>query len=280
MSMIKVVGVRFKDAGKIYYFTYGDHVLVPGDKVIVETVRGLEFGEVVVGPKEVTENEMGESIRSVLRKAKDKDFERVEQNRQDERKAYETCLQKIEEHNLPMKLVDVEYNFDVSKIIFYFTADGRVDFRQLVKDLAAIFRTRIELRQIGVRDEAKMLGGIGCCGRVLCCTSFLGDFDPVSIRMAKDQNLSLNPSKISGVCGRLMCCLRYENDCYDCSKIHCPAVGARVITPAGEGTVAEVDVAKKNAKISFDNGQSQVFSFENVAEKENGDEDNRGLDQA
>lgn len=280
MSMLQVVGVRFKDAGKIYYFTYGDLELVPGDKVIVETVRGLEFGEVVVGPKEVPESDMGESVRSVLRKARDKDYQQVEQNRQDERKAYETCLQKIQEHNLPMKLVDVEYNFDVSKIIFYFTADGRVDFRQLVKDLAAVFRTRIELRQIGVRDEAKMLGGIGCCGRVLCCTSFLGDFDPVSIRMAKDQNLSLNPSKISGVCGRLMCCLRYENHCYDCSNINCPAQGTKVVTPAGEGTVAEVDVLRKNAKIILDNGQSQTFSFENVAEKENGDEDNRGPDQA
>lgn len=278
MSMVKVVGVRFKDAGKIYYFTYGDLVLTPGDKVIVETVRGLEFGEVVVGPKEVSESDMGESIRSVIRKADQKDFEQVERNRQDERKAYEICLQKIEEHNLPMKLVNVEYNFDVSKIIFYFTADGRVDFRQLVKDLAAIFRTRIELRQIGVRDEAKMLGGIGCCGRVFCCTKFLGDFDPVSIRMAKDQHLSLNPSKISGVCGRLMCCLRFENDCYDASKTSCPPEGARVITPAGEGVVAEVDAVKKNAKIILDDGQEQVFSFENVAEKENGHEDNGSPD--
>jgi len=278
VSMVKVVGVRFKDAGKIYYFTYGDLVLTPGDKVIVETVRGLEFGEVVVGPKEVSESDMGESIRSVIRKADQKDFEQVERNRQDERKAYEICLQKIEEHNLPMKLVNVEYNFDVSKIIFYFTADGRVDFRQLVKDLAAIFRTRIELRQIGVRDEAKMLGGIGCCGRVFCCTKFLGDFDPVSIRMAKDQHLSLNPSKISGVCGRLMCCLRFENDCYDASKTSCPPEGARVITPAGEGVVAEVDAVKKNAKIILDDGQEQVFSFENVAEKENGHEDNGSPD--
>lgn len=216
--MVKVVGVRFKDAGKIYYFTYGNLQLESHDKVIVETARGLEFGEVVVGPKEVAESEMGDTIRSVIRKAKDKDFERIGRNQEEERKAYEICLQKIEEHNLPMKLVDVEYNFDGSKIIFYFTADGRVDFRQLVKDLAAIFRTRIELRQIGVRDEAKMLGGIGCCGRILCCTSFLGDFEPVSIRMAKDQNLSLNPSKISGVCGRLMCCLRFESNCYECNK--------------------------------------------------------------
>lgn len=278
MSMVKVVGVRFKEAGKIYYFTYGDLLLTPGDKVIVETIRGLEFGEVVVGPKEVAESDMGDSIRSVIRKADEKDLKQVERNRQDERKAYEICLQKIEEHNLPMKLVNVEYNFDVSKIIFYFTADGRVDFRQLVKDLAAIFRTRIELRQIGVRDEAKMLGGIGCCGRIFCCTNFLGDFDPVSIRMAKDQHLSLNPSKISGVCGRLMCCLRFESDCYDASKTSCPPEGARVITPAGEGVVAEVDAAKKTAKIILDDGQEQVFSFENVAEKENGHEDNGSPD--
>lgn len=246
--MVQVVGVRFKDAGKIYYFTYGELQLVRGDKVIVETVRGLEFGEVVVGPKEVEESEMGESIRSVLRKATDKDFEQVARNREDERKAYEICLQKIEEHKLPMKLVDVEYNFDVSKIIFYFTADGRVDFRQLVKDLAAIFRTRIELRQIGVRDEAKMLGGIGCCGRILCCTSFLGDFDPVSIRMAKEQNLSLNPSKISGVCGRLMCCLRFESNCYECDKKSC-------------------------------SGEKELPVKEAVA-KETADEDDGGLDQA
>lgn len=248
--MVKVVGVRFKDAGKIYYFTYGELQLTPGDKVIVETVRGLEFGEVVVGPKEVAESEMGESIRSVLRKAKEKDFERVQLNQEDERRAYELCLQKIEEHNLPMKLVDVEYNFDVSKIIFYFTADGRVDFRQLVKDLAAIFRTRIELRQIGVRDEAKMLGGIGCCGRILCCTSFLGDFDPVSIRMAKDQNLSLNPSKISGVCGRLMCCLRFESNCYDCGK-RCASGGVQAADAAGEG---EAVVEKE--KVNEDHGSS------------------------
>lgn len=244
--MVNVVGVRFKDAGKIYYFAYGELWLESGDKVIVETVRGLEFGEVVVGPKEVAESEMGESIRSVLRKATDKDFELIAKNREDERKAYEICLQKIEEHNLPMKLVDVEYNFDVSKIIFYFTADGRVDFRQLVKDLAAIFRTRIELRQIGVRDEAKMLGGIGCCGRVLCCTSFLGDFDPVSIRMAKEQNLSLNPSKISGVCGRLMCCLRFESNCYACDKTRC----------ASEKKAPVVEEAAEKGNVNEDNGSS------------------------
>ena len=279
--MVNVVGVRFKDAGKIYYFTYGELQLAVGDKVIVETVRGLEFGEVVVGPKEVAESEMGESTRSVLRKATDKDFQRVKQNKEDEKKAYEICLQKIEEHNLPMKLVDVEYNFDVSKIIFYFTADGRVDFRRLVKDLAAIFRTRIELRQIGVRDEAKMLGGIGCCGRVLCCASFLGDFDPVSIRMAKEQNLSLNPSKISGICGRLMCCLRFESNCYECRKDHCPAIGTKVATPQGDGVVKSVDEGKKNLQVALnDSKQVENFSVEDIAEKENVHEDDGISDQA
>ena len=278
--MVKVVGVRFKDVGKIYYFTYGELELTVGDKVIVETVRGLEYGEVVVGPKEVAESQMGESIRSVIRKADEKDMERVKQNKEDEKRAYEICLQKIEEHNLPMKLVDVEYNFDVSKIIFYFTADGRVDFRQLVKDLAAVFRTRIELRQIGVRDEAKMLGGIGCCGRVLCCTSFLGDFDPVSIRMAKDQKLSLNPGKISGVCGRLMCCLRFENDCYDCKKSNYPYVGAKVITPEGEGEVTAVDDSNKMVQVALDSEDVEDFSFEEVSEGEITNEDNGGSDQA
>ena len=276
---MKVVGVRFKEVGKIYYFTYGELELSVGDKVIVETVKGLEFGEVVVGPKEVKEEELGESVRSVIRKADEKDFERVRRNREDEKKAYEICLQKIEEHNLPMKLVNVEYNFDVSKITFYFTADGRVDFRQLVKDLAAIFRTRIELRQIGVRDEAKMLGGIGCCGRVLCCTSFLGDFNPVSIRMAKDQNLSLNPSKISGVCGRLMCCLRFENDCYNCNNSDHPDVGTQVMTPEGEGEVTAVDVSKQTVQVALLDREDVVeFPFKEVLEKGNTHEDNGSSD--
>lgn len=215
--MTEVVGVRFKRAGKIYYFDPGQQELRVGDKVIVETARGIEFGELVIAPREVAEQEVVLPLKQVIRKATVEDQNLYELNKSKEKESFQICLKKIAEHNLPMKLVDVEYTFDGNKIIFSFTADGRVDFRELVKDLAAVFRTRIELRQIGVRDEAKMLGGIGSCGRVLCCTSFLGDFEPVSIRMAKDQKLSLNPTKISGICGRLMCCLKYENGCYGCN---------------------------------------------------------------
>ncbi|NLU50103.1 MAG: stage 0 sporulation family protein [Syntrophomonadaceae bacterium] len=210
-----VVGVRFKPAGKIYYFDNEGIPLQLGDKVIVETVRGIEFGQVVIGCREVEEDQLVLPLKKVIRKATQEDMLQHQENRTREAEAYAVCEAKIKEHRLPMNLIDVEYTFDRGKIIFYFTAEGRVDFRELVRDLASIFRTRIELRQIGVRDEAKMLGGIGTCGRVLCCCSFLGDFAPVSIRMAKDQNLSLNPTKISGICGRLMCCLKYESDCYD-----------------------------------------------------------------
>ncbi|MZP29259.1 hypothetical protein GTO91_06005 [Heliobacterium undosum] len=213
--MVKIVGVRIKKTGKVYYFDPGDLNLPLQEKVIVETARGIEFGEIVISPREVPEESLVNPLKRVLRVATPEDVKQVEENRNKETSAYEICQKKIAAHQLPMKLVDVEYTFDSSKIIFYFTADGRVDFRELVKDLASVFRTRIELRQIGVRDEAKMIGGIGCCGRVLCCASFLGDFEPVSIRMAKDQNLSLNPTKISGICGRLMCCLKFENDCYE-----------------------------------------------------------------
>jgi len=214
-----VIGVRFKPAGKIYYFDPDNHNISTADKVIVETARGIEFGHVVVGPREINENDIVQPLKKVLRVATEEDKEQVKINEAKEKEAFNICLAKINEHNLPMKLIEVEYTFDNSKIIFFFTAEGRVDFRELVKDLASIFRTRIELRQIGVRDEAKMLGGIGACGRVLCCHSFLGDFDPVSIKMAKEQNLSLNPAKISGICGRLMCCLKYENDVYaECNK--------------------------------------------------------------
>ncbi|MFZ5944518.1 MAG: PSP1 domain-containing protein [Bacillota bacterium] len=214
-----VIGVRFKSAGKIYYFDPDNHEIKQDDNVIVETARGIEFGNVVVGPKEINEEEVIQPLKKVLRVAVPADIEQVKNNEQKEKEAFNACLEKISEHKLPMKLIDVEYTFDNSKIIFFFTAEGRVDFRELVKDLAAIFRTRIELRQIGVRDEAKMLGGIGACGRVLCCHSFLGEFEPVSIKMAKEQNLSLNPAKISGICGRLMCCLKYENDVYqECNK--------------------------------------------------------------
>ncbi|MHB1652498.1 MAG: PSP1 domain-containing protein [Desulfitobacteriaceae bacterium] len=214
--MIEVVGVRFKQAGKIYYFSPGEFALSAFDKVIVETARGVEFGEVVISSREVPEEEVVLPLKQVIRKATVEDEVGLESNKAKEKEAFHICLKKIADHHLPMKLVDVEYTFDGNKIIFSFTAEGRVDFRDLVKDLAAVFRTRIELRQIGVRDEAKMLGGVGSCGRVLCCSSFLGDFEPVSIRMAKDQKLSLNPTKISGICGRLMCCLKYENDCYGC----------------------------------------------------------------
>lgn len=216
--MVEVVGIRFKKAGKIYYFDPGEYKLALGDKVIVETARGVEFGDVVIGPRQVGEDEIISPLKKVMRIATPEDEKRVEENQRKEKEAFQICLKKIAEHELPMKLVDVEFTFDNSKIIFYFTAEGRVDFRELVKNLAAIFRTRIELRQIGVRDEAKMLGGIGSCGRVLCCVAFLGDFEPVSIRMAKDQNLSLNPTKISGICGRLMCCLKYETDSYEQGK--------------------------------------------------------------
>lgn len=210
--METIVGVRFKQAGKIYYFNPGDLEIKLKDNVIVETARGMEFGQVVIGPREVDEQDLVQPLKDVIRKATPEDEEVNEANKNKEKEAFQICLEKIKNNNLEMKLIDVEYTFDAAKIIFYFTADGRVDFRELVKDLASVFRTRIELRQIGVRDEAKMLGGIAACGRVLCCHSVLEEFHPVSIKMAKHQNLSLNPVKISGICGRLMCCLKYEND--------------------------------------------------------------------
>lgn len=217
----RIVGVRFKKAGKVYYFDPGDIDVSVGDEVIVETVRGMEYGKVVVGPSDVSDEEVVTPLKKVIRKATASDREQLKKNMRKEKNAFEICLKKIAEHNLPMKLVGVEQTFDGNKIIFYFTADGRIDFRELVKDLASVFRTRIELRQIGVRDEAKMIGGLGCCGRELCCASWLYDFSPVSIRMAKDQNLSLNPTKISGICGRLMCCLKFENKAYHEDKCNC-----------------------------------------------------------
>ncbi len=211
---VTVIGVRFKEAGKIYYFDPDQMKISAGDHVIVETARGIEYGSVVVGLKQVPDDEIVPPLKKVIRVATPEDDAHVAANAEYEKEAFAVCLEKIENHQLPMKLIDVEYTFDNSKIVFFFTADGRVDFRELVKDLATVFRTRIELRQIGVRDEAKMMGGIGFCGRELCCHTFLGDFAPVSIKMAKEQNLSLNPSKISGICGRLLCCLKYENDVY------------------------------------------------------------------
>ncbi|MBS4193445.1 stage 0 sporulation family protein [Bacillus sp. FJAT-49705] len=243
--MYDVVGVRFKKAGKIYYFDPGGLAIEKDDFVIVETVRGVEYGKVVVAPKKVDEHDVVLPLKKVLRIADPKDRMIVEENKQAAKEAYEVCNEKVITHQLDMKLVDVEYTFDRNKVIFYFTADGRVDFRELVKDLAAIFRTRIELRQIGVRDEAKMLGGIGPCGRMLCCSTFLGDFDPVSIKMAKDQNLSLNPTKISGLCGRLMCCLKYENDEYEEAKAQLPDLGEWIQTPEGPGKVVGLNILER-----------------------------------
>ncbi|SET05119.1 PSP1 domain-containing protein [Anaerobranca gottschalkii] len=254
----KVVGVRFKRAGKIYYFDPDQWDIVKGNYVIVETARGLEYGEVVVGPKVVEESEVVLPLKKVIRIATESDAEQVKENKLKEKEAFEICQQKIEKHGLEMKLVDVEYTFDASKIIFYFTAEGRIDFRELVKDLAAVFRTRIELRQIGIRDEAKMLGGLGCCGRPLCCNTFLGDFEPVSIKMAKIQNLSLNPTKISGICGRLMCCLRYENDHYEEARKNMPEVGAEVETEVGKGKIAEVNPLKGTVKVEMFDSKTLV----------------------
>jgi len=246
-----VVGVRFKKAGKIYYFDPGELVIPNGEFVIVETVRGIEYGKVVISKKQVDENDVVLPLKKVIRVADAKDKLIVEENKKAAKEAYEICLTKVEEHGLDMKLVDVEYTFDRNKVIFYFTADGRVDFRELVKDLAAIFRTRIELRQIGVRDEAKMLGGIGPCGRMLCCSTFLGDFDPVSIKMAKDQNLSLNPTKISGLCGRLMCCLKYENDEYETAKEQLPDLGEFIETPYGLGRVVGLNILERILQVEL-----------------------------
>ena len=249
--MYNVVGVRFKKAGKIYYFDPGEIDIPKGDFVIVETVRGVEFGKVVTARKQVGENDVVLPLKKVLRMADAKDRLIVDENKAAAAEAYHICCQKVEEHKLDMKLVDVEYTFDRNKVVFFFTADGRVDFRDLVKDLASIFRTRIELRQIGVRDEAKMLGGIGPCGRMLCCSTFLGDFEPVSIKMAKDQNLSLNPTKISGLCGRLMCCLKYENDEYESAKEMLPDLGEIIKTPNGKGKVVGLNILERVLQIEL-----------------------------
>ncbi|KNZ69180.1 PSP1 domain-containing protein [Thermincola ferriacetica] len=256
--MIDVVGIRFKPAGKIYYFDPGGLEFEKDDVVIVETTRGIEAGYVVISNKKVEESEIVAPLKKVIRKATDVDLKQIEINKSKETKAFAICLEKIKEHGLPMKLVDVEYTFDANKIIFYFTADGRIDFRELVKDLAAIFRTRIELRQIGVRDEAKMLGGLGSCGRGLCCATFLGEFQPVSIRMAKDQNLSLNPTKISGICGRLMCCLKYENEAYEEERKLYPEVGTIVETSVGEGKIVGINILKKAVTVELKESKQQI----------------------
>jgi cell fate regulator YaaT (PSP1 superfamily) len=255
-----VVGVRFKKAGKIYYFDPGDLSIQKDDFVIVETVRGVEYGKAVVPRKQVEEHDVVLPLKKVVRIADHKDRMIVEENKQAAQEAYDVCNEKVNGHQLDMKLVDVEYTFDRNKVIFYFTADGRVDFRELVKDLAAIFRTRIELRQIGVRDEAKMLGGIGPCGRMLCCSTFLGDFDPVSIKMAKDQNLSLNPTKISGLCGRLMCCLKYENDEYEAAKALLPDLGEMIETPQGRGKVVGLNILERVLQVELKE-QDRVLEY-------------------
>ncbi|MGM0924580.1 MAG: PSP1 domain-containing protein [Bacillota bacterium] len=263
--MYDVVGVRFKKAGKIYYFDPNGLQIENADYVIVETVRGVEFGKVVIHKKQVGENDIVLPLKKVLRVADEKDRLIVDENHHAAREAYEVCQQKVNEHRLDMKLVDVEYTFDRNKVIFYFTADGRVDFRELVKDLAAIFKTRIELRQIGVRDEAKMLGGIGPCGRMLCCSTFLGDFEPVSIKMAKDQNLSLNPTKISGLCGRLMCCLKYENDEYESAKEQLPDIGESIGTPIGIGKVVGLNILERVLQVELSEKDRVVeFTWEEL----------------
>lgn len=250
--MIKVTGVRFKNVGKVYYFSPNGLELKPKDKVIVETARGLECGEVTFSDREVADDEISGELKPVIRSATEKDLRTVEENKEKEKAAFDICLKKIAAHNLKMKLVDVEYTLDRNKILFYFTADGRVDFRELVKDLASVFRTRIELRQIGVRDESKMVGGLGICGRPFCCNTFLGDFQPVSVKMAKEQSLSLSPVKISGTCGRLMCCLKYEQDAYEHLLKVTPKNGAVVDTPEGRGTVVDFNLLTGILKVRLD----------------------------
>lgn len=242
--MAIIIGVKFKGAGKVYYFDPDEAILSAGDYVVVETSRGIECGTVTFGNREINDDGLNRPLKKIIRPATAEDIAHLEENRKKEEKAYGICLKKIIEHNLKMKLVTVEYTFDNNKILFYFTADGRVDFRELVKDLAGIFRTRIELRQIGVRDESKMLGGLGICGREFCCKGFLSDFQPVSIKMAKEQGMSLNPVKISGTCGRLMCCLKYEQEAYSDLLKKTPKIGAYVSTPDGKGTVVDQNLIK------------------------------------
>ena len=250
--MTKVIGVRFKANGKSYYFSPGDLELQQGDHVIVETARGTECGEVAKGPHDVPDSSIVKPLKTVTRMADAVDVRRMQQNRADEKRAFSVCEERIAKHKLDMKLVDVEYTLDRNKILFYFTADGRIDFRDLVKDLAGVFRTRIELRQIGVRDESKMLGGLGICGQPFCCSRFLRDFQPVSIKMAKEQGLSLNPAKISGSCGRLMCCLAYEQPAYEYLNRITPGVGSIVETPEGVGAVAETNVISGTLRVRMD----------------------------
>ncbi len=256
--MAEVIGVRFKEVGKVYYFDPLDNKLNKGDMVIVETARGLECGEVATPNKTIDESELSHPLKPLIRIANEDDLNHLAENKLKEKEAYKICEQKIANHKLEMKLVNVEYTFDNSKILFYFTADGRVDFRALVKDLASVFRTRIELRQIGVRDEAKMLGGLGICGKPFCCASYMGEFQPVSIKMAKEQGLSLSPVKISGTCGRLMCCLKYEQEAYTDLLKRTPKVGAIVNTPEGKGLVVENNLIARTLKVKLNNTPDDV----------------------
>ena len=259
--MKTIVGVRFKAAGKVYYFDPDKYIFKNGDQCIVETSRGVECGDVVIGNREVSDGEVTAPLKKVIRPATAEDKQRVIENRQKEKKAYTVCRERIRRQNLEMTLVDVEYTFDRSKILFYFTAEGRVDFRDLVKELAGVFKTRIELRQIGVRDESKILGGLGICGREFCCHGFLGDFHPVNIKMAKEQGLSPNPLKISGPCGRLMCCLGYEQSTYEAYWKETPAVGSLVKTPEGEGNVVDANVLGRQVKVKFTKGDDISFKM-------------------
>lgn len=262
--MTEVIGVRFRTNGKIYFFAPNNLELQNGDAVIVETARGVEYGKVVLEKREIEDGSITSTLKPVIRKATEADDKKNEENKKKCKEAFDVCLQKIEKHQLEMKLIDVEYTFDNNKILFYFTADGRIDFRELVKDLAAVFKTRIELRQIGVRDETKIKGGIGICGRELCCHSYLSDFIPVSIKMAKEQNLSLNPSKISGVCGRLMCCLKNEQETYEYLNDKLPNVGDYVKTPEGlKGEVSSVSVLRQIVKVivELDDGEKEIREY-------------------
>lgn len=265
--MIKIIGVRFRNVGKVYYFDPKALDIKMGDHVIVETARGVEYGMVVLGPKEVEESRIVQPLKEVIRVATPKDKSKEETNRRKEKEAFQICLKKIADRKLDMKLIDAEYTFDNSKVLFYFTADGRVDFRELVKDLAAVFKTRIELRQIGVRDETKILGGIGICGRPLCCHTYLSDFAPVSIKMAKEQNLSLNPTKISGTCGRLMCCLKNEQETYEYLNKKLPNNGDTVMTPEGlKGEVQSVSVLRQTVKVLVEAGDEKEIREYRVEE--------------